>query len=384
MEDIPTDLIVSGDNPEFVVVYPRLTDTLYEIMPRRTVRTLIEHDDVERLSRLERKYEISYTDEDIIHALRNGALKFIQAHQDSVPYPELGLVNAAYSTNLELIDYYLKMVNTRLQIFLSDAINSAITSGNLDVVKYLVERGATVHHSAERCIGGSGGNLELFKYVIGMLGYVPAEDPLVPLNVIEDLIIHGHYEAIKWLSDEGYLSIQNLRLPGRYTMMDVAMGAGHQRIVELLTGYDGCGPYSSERVFQAALEVGNLELIDKLCEQYSYHCVYAHLPHARHGRLDVLATLHKHKIQLHLLTLVEAVIGGQEDVVIWLLEVEQFSPDALTDAIHESIVHERVSIFKLLLPKMHPSHIHRIMSTIINHGSFYMMNYILSHVLSGE
>ena len=379
MEDILTDLIIAGDNPEFVAAYPRLTDTLYEIMPKRTVRTLIEHDDVERLSQLERKYEIRYTVEDIAHALRSGALKFVLTHQELVLYPEQALIDAAHSTNLELISHYLKMVN--LHYALSDAINSAIASGNLDVVKYLVEHGATVHHSAEQYIGGSGGNLELFKYVIGMLDYAQR---VVPLNVIEDLVIHGHYEAIKWLSDEGYLGIQNLRLPGRYTMMDVAIGAGRQQIVELLTNYNGCEPYSSERRFQAALKVGNLELIDRLCEQYSYHCVYAHLPHARHGRLDVLKMLHKHKIRPHLLTLLEAVIGGQEDVVIWLLEVEQFSPDAITDAIHEATMYERVSIFKLLLSKMNPSHIRRVMSTIVNHGSFYMMDYILPRLLSSE
>ena len=391
--ELLTELVVRSDNPNLAVADPSLIELVYDIMPRRLIEALIAHDRLEDLNQLRARYNIEYTIGNIITALRSGAFNFIKQHYPPPRPLNDALAHAAKSGHLEVVTYIISQSTPDdNRKHLEHAIITAARHGHLEVVKYLADLNGEVPEDALIMVGESG-NLDLIKYLIGLFG-IEAQtedhevDPMhmLPSDTIRRLITHGHYEALKWLLDEGYFADAEERYTsysGGYAFIDVAYGTGRADIIELMTQYDGDTIGSPEEALTVALEVGNAAVIDEFFDshqEFIESVEYDRDMLAMRGHLASLKVLAAHGVKMDKDVLRVAARNGQVDVVEWLLATVKFEPTTLIDTLNNVIRRERPAAFILLQTHLDPATLHSVIETMATRGSVYLIDQLLQTI----
>ena len=392
-----TELVVQSDNPNLALANPRLFDLVHDIMPRRLVQALIAHDQLERLDQLRARYHIEYGVKDLITALKAGSLRFVQRYYSSIRQPADALAYASSSGNLELVMYvWARQPKDHHLANTERAFRVAVRYGHLAVAQYLYRRalelggfssaGQETLWTALEAAGDSG-NLELLRWLIDRLR-IEAQtedhqvDPMrmLPSGTIRGLIIHGHYDTLKWLLDHGYFADPEERYTSYsygYSFYDVAYGTGRPDLIELMAQYDGDSIESPGEALTVALTVGNAAAIDEFFDDYQGYV--GSVEHERdqlaaNGHLAALKVLAAHGVKMDKDVLQVAASNGQVDVVKWLLVTVEFRPKTLLSTLDGTIKWERPAIFKVIQEYLDPAALYSVIETVAEHGSAYLMD----------
>ncbi len=383
-EEIQTEIIVRSDNPYIVIAEPSMIELVYSIMPHRLVQVLIEHDRVDLLN------HITYRIEDYIHALRFGAIKFIKSHDlSSLTYDDM-LFYSVESGDIDLVIYIVENLipHHHQRHAINHAIDNATRHGHLEIVQYLVELGGEVSWDTIIAAGDTG-NIDLLEYLIDQLGLEPnTNDPMkmVPSETIRQLIIHGHYDALKWLMDEGYFSDAEVRYDSdnlRYSFFDVAYGTGREDIIELMAEYDGDELEAPDEALNVAIETGNVAVIDRFYDKCGMFSVFDTDVLAKRGQLETLKALVAHGVDVDSSTLAAATKAGRDNIVEWFLSIKEFAPGEIIRALKAAITAERPKLFMLLQQYLEPADLMSVFDTLAGQGSVYLMQQMLQ-TIGGE
>lgn len=204
---------------------------------------------------------------------------------------------ASAGGHIEIIKY----LNTKGIPYSSYDLNKIAENKHYDLIKFLVEQGASSKSYKVCTLLASQNNIEMLQWAISK-GF------LVDLFVIRELAIHGNLEMMKVVFDHGLeKSIKSATflpyISGKYDVGKFIMSR--------------ClGSYFD--VYIGAILSGNLNLIKRLrkedCELWTEGCTAAALM----GSIQILKWLRKHNTPWYAQTCVAAVKAGNLRVLKWI------------------------------------------------------------------
>lgn len=234
------------------------------------------------------------------------------------------------------------------------AVESAITKGNLEALKFLVERGATMYRK-DFIDAAAAGRVNIMKYLHDR-GISDKKEALViasengHINAVRFLLDHGanvqEQRALFWASQNGHIDIVELLLDrganvhtGNDASLSYASQNGHTAIVKLLIDRGSDGRNLIQSVLTAS-ENGHNEtvklLLDRLGGNRNLLPVYDQIlvSAARGGNLDLVKSMMAQGADIHTdndAALIDACMECRPNIINFLLE-HKFDVHANDDA----------------------------------------------------
>jgi len=135
-------------------------------------------------------------DEGIIKGVMKPAEERVGTHENN----DSALRWAAFDGDLDVVKY---LIDKGADIHANDdnALKQAASRGHLEVVKYLVEKGANIHADNNDSLrwAASNGHLEVVKYLVEQGADIHAENE----KALRWAVRNGHLEVIKYLIEAG-------------------------------------------------------------------------------------------------------------------------------------------------------------------------------------
>lgn len=328
---------------------------LHKILERGQVSYLNEH----------QLYQLycagDYINENFFHLLDNDVIWFKQyfSHADAFLLAS-SLKHACISGNIELVKYLVEKKGAQLN---SNLVNLAVAAGNLDLVKYLIEtkkcdvereKGINVFYYAN-----ISGNVDVLKYLITQYDYLPDQLNIYDHRLsLETAVCSGSLDMVKFLHETFHLSD------------DISIFAiEHSRnlnlikyVVETLK-WSPKGTYDSgnNELTEAAYAMGMLDVVKYVEEKFPCE-------------------------SLNSIALKNAIKSGNSDTFIHLLQKLNITTDfknRIINANHylwEAVESGNLDIVKFLVEKcgLEPT-AYYLMERAVESQSIKMINYLKEH-----
>jgi len=201
--------------------------------------------------------------------IKNGDLDIVKyLVEKGAKIDESSVSYAARNGNLELVKY---LVEKGAKIGF-DAVSYAAGNGNLELVEYLLEKGATLGNDTVDDAVRSG-NLDLVKYIV--------DDKNKPISdyALGKAIKSGHLHIVKYLVDE---KGQNIYI----NSLRDAINNGHLDVVKYLV--DEKGAKIRDDAIGTAAQVNNLDIVKYLVEKGAKISDWAIANAIHNGNLDLI------------------------------------------------------------------------------------------------
>ena len=390
--DVLVEVIIHSDNLSPALLGPQLLETAYSIEPRRCIQLLIANKRYDLLQQLESMYKISYTPDDFLHAVEHGSIEFVRRFirndrvKPATNNPSV-LPLAGKSGSVEMAEYIIQNFETT-DAQLQDAVIEATKYGNLEMIKYLIQK------MSQECfddvsfkervlhVMGDSGNLEVVQYIVELFNLARDEDgQWLPAGAIREMIIHGHYNVLQWLMDEGYILDGETLYENEgitYTFYDIAYATGREDIMKLFEEYDGGHRESPEESLFVAIMVGNVDVIEELFDEYSDDIPIDISPLIEANNLGAIKTLYHHEVVMSVDDLKYAIEFGAYDVVEWLLDLLDLSTEQLVELLKYAIEQERVQAVLLITSKIPSSEeLIPVLNAVIGRCSVFVVDHLL-------
>ena len=366
--DVLVEVIEKSGNIDTIIAsgdYARdLTIAMYRNHPDSVIHTLAINRRLDLIQYLEHVYpDIQYNDENMVAAILSGSIEiFDHMRQRAEELPEHEIDHAVESGSVELVKHLGQLGYQPTEFELSTAVGE----GDEEMVEYLVELGIPITPDVISSAGKSG-SIEMVKYLLIKSGL-----GRIPLGTLDNAIISGHYDLVKWIVG---LMNPSANLP--YSPLDVAYGTGNREIIELLTQH-GFARVSPQKSLEVALEVGNIDVIKELAEGF----VYVDLNQlTEDGKLEMLKIAGVLGLSLDHEQLYVAARYGQLDIIKWITGTVAFTPDEVITALKYAARGGHLEIFKFLswygLGRISYEDIQRIAHKVAKSGNVRMMEYII-------
>lgn len=394
-QEVLVEVVIHSDNLSPALLDSQLLETVYNIEPRRCIQLLIANKRYDLLRQLEDKYKISYTSDDFLYAVEHGAIEFVSRFiRDNQGRPATNnpsvLPLAGKSGSVEMAKYIIQNFETT-DDQLQDAVVEATKYGNLDMVKYLVQR------MSQKCFDdesfrervlyamGDSGNLDMVKYIVELFNIAHDEDgQWLPAGAIREMIIHGHYDVLRWLMDGGYIIDAGTLYENEgisYTFYDIAYATGREDIMKLFEKYDEGHRESPEESLFVAIMVGNVDVIEELFDEYSDDIPIDISPLIEVNNLGPIKTLHQHGVVMSADDLKYAIEFGAYDVVEWLLDLLDLDTTQLIELLKYAIEQERVQAVRLITSRIPSSEeLNLVLNVVIGRCSVFVVDHLLKAI----
>lgn len=196
-------------------------------------------------------------------AARWGHLDIVKYLVDLGATDQRAVSMASYCGHIPVINY---LVHKGFDIRADDeyALRNALQSGNLEVVKYLINLGANIHikYKGERVISiaAQRGYLHLVKYLVD-LGLDPHADDDA---AVRSASCCGRLEVVKYLVDLG----ANIRAKDDYALW-LSAREGHLEVVNYLVDLGANIHAGNDRALNHAVQKGHFPVVKYLVEKGS-------------------------------------------------------------------------------------------------------------------
>ena len=134
---------------------------------------------------------------------------------------EKGLENAAFHGHLHMVKYLIEK-GARPRSNNDLALRWAAKSGHLEIIKYLIEKGSNFHINNEEALrnAAENGHLEVVKFLVENGADIHADDEVALLWAAN----RGHFEIVKYLVKQGAnvdLALNSIRPYGNITAINL-------------------------------------------------------------------------------------------------------------------------------------------------------------------
>lgn len=234
---------------------------------------------------------------------------------------------ASYEGRFKLLKYIVEKYNIDVagKPYSDMLFMYAAGGGCVDLMKYLVERGADKYlHDRDDYVmemAISGGDLNVVKYLASIGGNLLGYDGKVN-DRLDTASGYGHEEIVKYLLEQGYILHHQHENATYYAVMNCRVD-----ILKLLLPYGASIHYGGDYAVRVAVQIGEFDNADELislgaditnCGDNLFWIV------ARDGKLDAVKYLiEKHGFDFHLKdnkALEDAIKNKHDDVVKYLVE----------------------------------------------------------------
>jgi ankyrin repeat protein len=262
------------------------------------------------------------------------------------------LGNAAYSGNIDLVNYLLSIPGMKPDMDNNKPLYDAVQGGNLNMVKYLLtypEVDVTAHEDAALNIASLYGRAEVVKYLLTLKNVDPTQS-----YAIEDAIAGQHINIIKILKKDGRIHFDDY-------LLVYAAETGNVEIIKILISY-GLNPSSDSIIANNAPLI--IAVKGNHIEAVKYLLTVSKVDPASNNNLAIrtASDFGFSKIVELLLEnganpavngnecIISASAGGKLDVVKLLLKDQRVDPSAKgNEAIIRASIYEHQEVIDLLL-----------------------------------
>ncbi|QGR53608.1 ankyrin repeat-containing protein [Moumouvirus maliensis] len=283
--------------------------------------------------------DIHYNDnEPLKTAIYNGYLEIvknlIKCEDSFLAYNKICRNSIVYAVNGGYLDIVKRLINlSSTYNDLTYALMHSSLSGNLEMIQFLIDRGANIHANNDIAVRNASlkGHLEVVKYLVSIGANVHTTENYA----IRWAAREGHFEVVKYLLECGVdICAYN------YYALQCIIDYGHPQIVEYISGLENYGEiynkfksepvnikyYGKNRELKSLITYADLDQIINLIDNGAY--IHADddyiLRHtAREGRLSVLKYLVEKGAYIHArddYALRWAARRGHLDVVKYLIK----------------------------------------------------------------
>ena len=257
-------------------------------------------------------------------------VKWLIDQKKLVPGPAL-VRTAAHAGNQNIVQW---LINDK-ELNLDQAIlYLAAEAGNLPLVKWLIDDKGMKPHQYVLYNAARSGNQSLVKWLIDVKGMKPDQD------VMKIAVESGNLPLAQWLTEEKGLKPHQ-------GMLGYAAGSGNQSLVEWLINKYKWEPHQNLLVYAAGS--GNKSLVEWLINKYEWKPHQNLLVHAAESGNQFLIQwlIDEKKLVANGEVLKWAAYSGNQFLVNWLIDDKGVTPD--TSVLNEAIEGGHLHIIKRLL-----------------------------------